>query len=57
MADDKLEYAELFNPKPVGERVNTYVHLIAPERAPDYTAMQRFIEASAQSIRVRNNEK
>jgi hypothetical protein len=33
-----------FNPTPVGEPVNPYVHRIAPEPAPDYAAIQRSIE-------------
>jgi hypothetical protein len=57
MADDRIEYAELFNPRPIGERVNVYVHHVAPEKEPDYTAMQRFIDASADSIRTTKTEK
>jgi hypothetical protein len=57
MADEKIEFAELFNPRPVGERVNMYVHQVAPEEEPDYKAMERFVEASAQSIRTKTTEK
>jgi hypothetical protein len=45
-----INYADLFNPKPVGEQVNVYVHRVAPEKEPDYAAMQRFIDTSAESI-------
>jgi hypothetical protein len=57
MADEKIDYAELFNPRPIGERVNAYVHRIAPEKEPDYTAMQRLIDVSAESIGTRKPEK
>ncbi len=45
-----ISYADLFNPKPVGEQVNVHVHRVAPEKEPDYAAMQRFIDTSAESI-------
>jgi hypothetical protein len=57
MADDKIEYLEVFNPRPIGERVNMYVHRVAPEKEPDYTAMQRFIDAWTESIGAGKSEK
>lgn len=38
------DYTELFQPKPVGEQVNTHVVPAVREPSPDYAAMQRLIE-------------
>ncbi len=43
----------LFNPKPTGEPVNSHVHRIPREREPDYIAMQRFVEKSAELISIK----
>jgi hypothetical protein len=50
-----INYADLFNPKPIGEQVNVHVHRVAPEKEPDYAAMQRFIETSAESITTKSS--
>ena len=39
----KVDYTELFQPKPVGEQVNVHVTVDVREPAPDYAAMQRLI--------------
>jgi hypothetical protein len=38
------DYTELFQPKPVGEPVNSHVVPAVREPLPDYAAMQRMIE-------------
>jgi hypothetical protein len=45
MDEPKVKYADLFNPKPVGEKVKTHVHRVAPEEEPDYEALQRLIKS------------
>jgi hypothetical protein len=49
MEDPKIKY-DVFNPKPIGVRINVHVHRVAPEREPDYEAIQRFIKNSAQVL-------
>jgi hypothetical protein len=45
MDEPKVKYADLLNPKPVGEKVKTHVHRVAPEEEPDYEALQRLIKS------------
>jgi hypothetical protein len=45
--DTKRKY-DPFNPKSIGEPVNSHVHRISPQKELDYIAIQRFIEASVQ---------
>jgi len=47
---DKDNQFPLFNPRPKGEPVNSYVFRIAPQREPDYTKVQRLIIESAKLI-------
>ena len=42
----RLDFAELFQPKPVGEAVNVHVTAAIREPMPDYAAMQRLIVGS-----------
>jgi len=41
-ADD---FTDIFNPKPVGEPINSHVHESVREPATDFEAMRRFVEA------------
>jgi len=45
-----------FNPRPVGERVNSYVFRIEPQRKTDYGAVQRMIRESAERITAKKPE-
>lgn len=49
MNEPKLGYRALVT-KAAGEPVNPNVHKIAPQREPDYGAMQRFIVESADFV-------
>lgn len=39
-----IDYAEVFNPRPKGERVNECVHAFEAPREPDFEKMKRFVE-------------
>jgi hypothetical protein len=45
-----------FNPRPVGEPVNSYVFRIEPQRETDYSAVQRLIRESAERITAKKPE-
>lgn len=53
MDEPKIKY-DVFNPKPIGVRINVHVHRVAPEREPDYDAIQRFIKNSAEILAKKN---
>ena len=40
----RVNYQDLFNPKPAGEPVNTHIVQLPVEQEPDYEAMKRFAE-------------
>lgn len=54
--DRKQSEFMFFNPRPVGEPVNSYVFRIEPQREPDYSALQRSLKESAQRIAAKKLE-
>jgi hypothetical protein len=46
----------IFNPRSVGEPVNSYVFRIEPQRETDYGAVQRMIRESAERIAAKKPE-
>lgn len=47
---EKVLKVILFSSKPADKMIDPHVHHVAPEREPDYAAMQRFIRESADLI-------
>jgi len=44
MPDREVTLVELLASKSVGSKVNSYVHRVAPEKEPDYAAMNRLMQ-------------
>jgi hypothetical protein len=48
MSDREVNLVEVLNRKSIGSKVNSYVHRVAPEKEPDYEAMNRLMQAQIQ---------
>lgn len=51
-----MDLRDIFNPKPLGEPVNTHVVRYDPTPTPDYEMMQRFVNGEGPLL-TKNDER